>query len=534
MHRSSGLNWWEYATHGTSVAGVAGARGNNGSLVAGVANLDASDPDPFLVAIKIAGTAQSPPATVSELDVAAGLDHICSPIVYPSVKVTNHSYGIIAYRNCNSTPSPAYRDAARNAYQKNILCVSSAGNETVCAGNIPSCGGQVPDTCVYYPGAFPEYSLTVTTVDCWGQVGSPLQVNGSHIDVSAPGGWQGDITTTLGGGGITTLFGQTSAAAPMASGLAALLLGRDSRLINDDLSEILRRTTRPVGSYSPIDVGRGLVQADSVLMLLDSPRQLGFAAVTGNYASQYLETRDVQLRNVSGVGLTGENWGNFRVEVWQVDYIGILKSPFGTPALYDTIFDLAWPRHRLSTGWRHINEQINSSYDAKFFGNHVDLLSYDPSGSAHFRTYTYKIFDETGQQFLCWQPFKPAGQAGSCPSSGSFRISYGVVAHQDIPGVAEREVPHDSALRFRTSARVVSGELVLHCRATARSNVKITVIDTSGRCAHVFADQVAVAGGETIARAPWPSGLGGSVYLLRFTEAETGRNLATEKVVVSR
>lgn len=94
-----------------------------------------------------------------------------------------------------------------------------------------------------------------------------------YIDIAAPGGEE--IATTTWNPPNSTDFGflGTSAAAPVVSGIAALLLAQNGTLFNEDLSHVIARTAAdldPPGADSLY--GSGLANAGRALRFVSSPR----------------------------------------------------------------------------------------------------------------------------------------------------------------------------------------------------------------------------------------------------------------------
>lgn len=194
--------------HGTSVAGVIGARESNQIGVAGIA------PGCRLVALRAFD------ATGNAED-----DDIASAILYAAdngVKILNLSFGDIV-------PSLLQRDAIRYAESKGCLVFASSGNRGGSGRHYPSDF----DECVSVGATGPDdlfYSFTTT---------------GEGMDIVAPGA---DITTTTTDGGYISVSG-TSFSAPAAAAVAGLVLSKNPKLSPREARSILAATTDDLFPY---------------------------------------------------------------------------------------------------------------------------------------------------------------------------------------------------------------------------------------------------------------------------------------------
>ncbi|MCC7144182.1 MAG: S8 family serine peptidase [Candidatus Eisenbacteria bacterium] len=412
---------WGGGGHGTGTAGVAAARGNNGVLVAGVANIAAADPQPMLVSLRVVCQPCGFSGDWTATRVSQALSHLAS---YPNVRISNHSYGDGGWKNC--WDDLTLRTAFRNAYFSNNCLSVASGNGASCSGT--PCNPFGPDSCISFPAGYDDFCLSVTAVDCHGASASPGQEIGSNIDLACPGGAQGTIWTTHVGGGATSSFGQTSAAAPMAAGTASLMLGINPNLTNDDIYGILKHSTVSLAPYGhgPVSVGNGLLKADLALTYLTWPYKVTSGTITDLAATTTTDLGEdiLTLRNIPGTGAAPEAWISYRVRRYRVVWTGMLKKPLAVPLTWT----FAWNRGRSTFGAPDIGPGVAKKYDHLANAGHADVLSVSPSGLASFETYTYKVMDAATGQFLCWYPFKPnVTDFDVCASSQPFRISYGAV-----------------------------------------------------------------------------------------------------------
>jgi subtilisin family serine protease len=207
--------------HGTAVAGVIGARADNGVGISGIC------PRCSLMPVKVATAS----GTASDATVASGMtwavDH--------GARVINLSLG-------GSSFSRAVDEAIRYATARGAIVVSAAGNNGT--------------TTAFYPAAN-EGVLSVGSTDradrlyAWSNYGS-------WVDVSAPGC---AFTTVL--GGRYADFCGTSASAPLVAGLVGLALSAAPAASSGEIEAAVSATARPVAG-----VASGRVDAAAMIRSL--------------------------------------------------------------------------------------------------------------------------------------------------------------------------------------------------------------------------------------------------------------------------
>ena len=259
--------WWNNGgdhsinPHGTAVAGIVAARGNNSMGIAGVAHTSR------ILPIHMGGTPSAD-------RVKAGIDWS----IANGARIINMSF--------TTTDTPEVRNSLDAATAANIVLVASSGNhngavrfpanrqDVIAVGAIDRCGRRsgridiIPDSC-----------------DPWGPNSSPGSAFGTNLDVVAPGT---NIFTTgvLGFSGYGTVinngangvyfsgFSGTSAAAPHVAGIAALMLSVNRNLTAQQVRNIIKNTAnrnlpnvtfvttpgRPNGTWNE-KMGHGLVDA---------------------------------------------------------------------------------------------------------------------------------------------------------------------------------------------------------------------------------------------------------------------------------
>lgn len=215
--------------HGTHVAGIIGAVGNNEVGVVGV-NWQVK-----LMALKFL-----------DKDGSGYLSDAIRAVEYillmrqrgVNIRVVNASWGA-------DTPSRALDDAIQKLRAQEILFVAAAGNN-----------GTNTKT---YPGAS-DLALSVAAIEQGGNLAS-FSNFGSWVDVAAPG--RGILSTVPGGGYAS--FSGTSMATPHVAGLAALALSVKPTLSTDQLEQAIRENvTLTAGLADKVNTG-GIVDAAATI-----------------------------------------------------------------------------------------------------------------------------------------------------------------------------------------------------------------------------------------------------------------------------
>lgn len=174
--------------HGTIVAGIIAAQGNNATGTSGVmwrASLMS------LRVLDNTGTG----------DIANAVEAIDYAVTH-GAQVINCSWG-------TDEESTFLHDAIDRAGKKGVIVVTSAGNS-----------GSDLEVAPYYPASFELPNLiSVASTDQFDQLASFSNYGSTHVTVAAPGT---DILTTQMGGGYRSVTG-TSASAPFVTGVAGLI-----------------------------------------------------------------------------------------------------------------------------------------------------------------------------------------------------------------------------------------------------------------------------------------------------------------------
>lgn len=197
--------------HGTHVAGIIAARGNNGIGIAGVSWRSKLMPLKFLAANGSGFTGDA----IAALQYARQM----------GADISNHSWGGGLY-------SQALGDELLLAQQAGMLCVAAAGNNF----------GNDNDEAPLYPASYElDNLISVSASDPVDSL-APFANHGlNSVDLCAPGY---GIYSTLPGGRYGYLNG-TSMAAPFVTGALALLMSQQPGLDMNQLRQRLLRSIRP-------------------------------------------------------------------------------------------------------------------------------------------------------------------------------------------------------------------------------------------------------------------------------------------------
>lgn len=217
--------------HGTFVAGVVGAPGDDGQDLAGVA---------WRVGIVDIALSGLPRCQLADSAIVAGIRHATSL----GVDVINLSLG-----GPGDTCPTAYQRAIDEARANGVVVVAAAGNYEQVSPGVP----MVPASC-----------NGVISVGAVGEDRAPASYSSTnrHVDLAAPGGdsRRGRVVLGLREGGGTRAEEGTSFAAPYVAGAVALLRSIDRTISPDAVESALERTTGAGGrstalGWGVVDVG---------------------------------------------------------------------------------------------------------------------------------------------------------------------------------------------------------------------------------------------------------------------------------------
>jgi len=278
---SSGHSSW----HGTHVAGTIAALANNGIGIAGVAY------SAKVLPVRVLGCGGGYNSDIADGMIwAAGGSVNGVPTNATPAKVLNLSLG------GQSACSMTMQSAINTARSLGANVVVAAGNANMAVGNFS-----------------PANCKGVIAVAALGRNGgkAPYSNYGGLVTVAAPGGNMNSgtangILSTLNTGGATpgedsyAYYQGTSMAAPHVAGVVALMLARNPQLTPDEVTVLLRSTTRPFPAACG-GCGTGMVDAakavKAVFMSTSAVDELTEAEPNNTQATaQLIEGRQAKVR----------------------------------------------------------------------------------------------------------------------------------------------------------------------------------------------------------------------------------------------
>jgi len=331
--------------HGTAVAGVAAARGNNGIGVSGAA------PSASIAAIRLIA------ASTTDQQEANGLTYKPQDIA-----IYSNSWGPSDTGTILEAPGPLTRAALANAVHtgrggKGSIYVWAAGN-----------GLTSNDNSNYDGYANSRYTIAVTAVDNRGRQSSYAEP-GANILVAAPssGNGAGVVTTDRTGSAgynvsssatpgelsdrdYTNDFGGTSSATPLVSGVIALMLEANPNLGWRDVQHILANSARRndvadvgwsqngAGKWVNHKYGFGVVDAAAAVSMAQGWTNVGAEVSAGSGTINVGQT--IPDNNAAGITSSFTMGADIRMESVEVVFSAthtsrghlqvVLTSPAGT------------------------------------------------------------------------------------------------------------------------------------------------------------------------------------------------------------
>ncbi len=290
-------------SHGTHVAGIIGANGNNATGIAGVA-----------FGVKVM------PIKALDCTGSGVLSDIAQAIVYAA----DHGARIVNISLGATEDSPTLRSAVQYATARNVLVVAAAGN---CGAGGRACAAVNAPS---YPGAYPEVlAVAATRPD---DTIAPFSTQGAYVGIAAPGDRIVSTTPTYptyfsarGGTQSYGVFTGTSQASPFVAGVAALALSADPTLTAAALNARLRSTADDLGAPG-VDVAFGAGRVNALRLALATGGTYGASydtsAVPRSAAAAATFTASVRVTNSSSFTWTSTGTAPVRLAYHWVDAAG--------------------------------------------------------------------------------------------------------------------------------------------------------------------------------------------------------------------
>jgi len=345
--------------HGTHVAGIAAAKTNNTTGIAGVN-----------------WNVQLLSKNIETSDDAGVYQKVVDAVNYSSnVNVLNNSWVLVqSQSDLRPRYSTTVRMAFAYAYKQNRVAVCANGNYQ-----------QSYPNQTYYPAGFGQGIIAIGATNANDQVWNSSQVNDA-IDVSAPGV---SIYSTYRNPDYQYLSG-TSYAAPHVSGIASLLKGYNSNLSNDDIENIIKLSADDVnsGTYPGWDqyLGYGRVNAKKALDLIRSP----------NVVRQWTASGGSSVGNTGYYTMVFYSTPGLSTGIYIVKRYEVRKT-----VNFGQVFQSSphvWGRGVGTNGYSAANPNFGMGW--------CDMVSHNNS-SATLKTYVYKVWTIAGT-YVGWIPTSPS------------------------------------------------------------------------------------------------------------------------------
>lgn len=220
--------------HGTHVAGLLAAAGNNSAAIAGM-NWNAQ-----IMPVRVVNG-----CTGTESQAAAGI-----------LWAVNHGADVLNMSLQYYTGTSTLNDAIQTAHQQGVVLVAAAGNFQ---------GGIVA-----YPARFAN-CMAVSATNKFDTFATSFSNWGPQVDISAPGD---DIWSTWTNNNLNIMDG-TSMATPLVSGLASLIKSYRPELTNTEIMQVMVETVDDLGPAGWDDhFGAGRLNAGAAMAAIAQPIQI--------------------------------------------------------------------------------------------------------------------------------------------------------------------------------------------------------------------------------------------------------------------
>lgn len=467
-------NTYQPDVHGTHVAGIIAASMNK---------------------IGIAGIA--PGVKIMPINVFSGeyaeLYDIAEAIYYAAdhgADVINLSLGVDSY-------SYVMESAAHYAQTKGVVLVAAAGND---------------DTNAYtYPAALPDV-IGVSATDSSDRI-TDFSNYGEYIDFAAPGV---NIYSTVSGSTYRLMSG-TSMAAPVISGVSALVLSKNPFLTPAQVKEILRKSVVDLGSkgwdpfygYGRIDAYKALqntpapvsniVSSSSTFTVTGTSRTaFSFNAPSGTTISLYVQnSKGTTLRKV----VSDKKWsgGKFSA-VWdgKLDngmfastgtYRILAKVAAGGETVYKTmnikVVDQVTPSVAFSSSSTIFSPAVQGKIVIPYILNKsakVSAAIYDQAGKP-VKTLYFNLSIAGGKRSVTWDGKNSSGKR---VADGTYKLTITVTDSKKAKRSSHILIQVDSKAPTGT---IATDSNIFKMNGTERNSLKIATKETVFMSAYVTTEQ---------------------------------------------
>jgi subtilisin family serine protease len=366
------------SSHGTAVAGIIGAFSNNDMGVAGIAGGDATVGNTGVQLISL---------RISEPDGSRPIGKVVEGIYDGATSVGQGGFGchILNYSGGGYTVYNSVRKAISYAVNNGVVFVASKGNSGT--------------TNQHYPSDYADNLIISVGASDGADLRAGFSNYGNNMDFVAPGTPELLYTTIRVEQGSYGTFSGTSGAAPVVTGIAALLKSVNINLHRDDIENILQISADPVRQdvYNYVNgyheqMGHGRVNAGRALELLHEPYVLQHHTTVGGTSQKITSGDGEGLIFLNDAGTTLPEGWYFGQKYQVTKTVDIPLSACNE--------SYVWTRTVGATsGWSAANQNNNLGY------SHIVSQA---ESTLTLRTYVYYIkHNAEGKTINAWHPVSP-------------------------------------------------------------------------------------------------------------------------------
>ena len=260
--------WTDPVGHGTHVAGIIGAVGNNGKGIAGVCwNVK-------LVSLRVFKRTYDENGNIKG---TGKMDWVVDAVKY----AINHQIPIINYSGSGNSQNKTLRDAISN-YPGLLVCSAGNGKDHDNNDKTPNIPVDMDtDSLKFYPACYPNDNIiSVANTTSSDQLASTSNYGATTVDLGAPGS---NIYSTIPGGSYDYKSG-TSMASPQVAGVAALIQAFNPNMDALQIKQVILNSVDPVSALSGKCVSGGRLNAYKALQKTQSyPADIKNLTVSGDF-----------------------------------------------------------------------------------------------------------------------------------------------------------------------------------------------------------------------------------------------------------